>query len=492
MILSLIRNQIKEAVRSSFKKHNMVANIFMVIIYGLVALNFLIFGLAIKEVLVEFAPGEDHIKIFSSFMLLYFLSELLIRVFMQKVHGFRVIPYLHLPIKRSFIKNYLLAKPFWSPFNFTPFLIILPFAARILFSEYGTGSVICWLLFVFCFIQMMNYLNLLVNRLSHIKSYISTIFVGLMLFLLLAETFNFFTLREFSEVLFTFPLKNSWAVLIPFIGMVLLYWLNYIILEERFYLDDLEVKTKNRVASFTNIDFSGRFGETGSYISLELKLLLRNRRPFATLLFGFPVLLYGFLVYGTDTYRDSYLMNIYWGIFMVSLFMIFYGQFLFGWESSYFDAVLGKNINLRKYLQAKFYLLAAFCTISFLLTLPYGLFDAGIWFINFSVYLFSIGISSYGIIFMGTYARKRIDIRAGLMSMQGKGAMQFIFIIPILLFPILIALPIEMFYGEFTSTIFLGIMGVAGLILNKTIMDILYKQFKNQKYKIAEAFREAE
>ncbi|MFA8342207.1 MAG: DUF5687 family protein [Rhodothermaceae bacterium] len=492
MILSLVKNQLKEAIRSSFRKHSIAANIFMVIVYGLVSLNFLAVGLTIQTILNDLAPGEDHIKLFNGFVLLYFLTELLIRFFVQKVHGFRVIPYLHLPVKRSLIKNYLLVKPFWSPFNFTPFLTVLPFAVMVLTKSYSASDIFCWLGFIFFFIQMINYLNLLVNRLALIRSVISIVFVVLLLFLLSAEALEFFSLREFSAAFFTLPLENHFAIFIPFGGAILFYGLNYILLENRFYLDDLKVKAGKGLARFTNIDFSSRFGELGSYISLELKLLLRNKRPASTLLFGFPVLLYGFLAYGTETYKDSYYMNIYWGVFLVSMFMIFYGQFIFGWESSYFDAVLGKNINIRKYIQAKFYLLAAFCTVSFLFTLPYGFFDANIWLINTNVYLFSIGVSSYAMIFMGTYARKRIDIQAGLMSMQGKGAMQFVFIIPLLVAPILLALPINLFYGEFASSLFLGFLGLAGLILNKTIMDFLYRQFITQKYKMAEAFREAE
>lgn len=492
MILSLIKNQIKEFLRSSFKKQSIAANVFILILYGLIAINFLVAGLAIDKVLTAVAPDKNPVDLFNGFILFYFLSDLLIRFFIQKVHGFNIIPYLHLPIKRNLIKNYLLLKPFWSLFNLTPFLIVLPFAFRILAEDYEGLTVFSWLVFLFFFIQLINYLNLLINRLALIRPLVSLIYVGILALLLSAGIFEVLGITEFSATFFSLPLQNELTVFMPLAGALVLYGLNYNLLQKRFYLDDLKIKSKSVLTKFSNIDFSKNFGELGNYISLEIKLLLRNKRPASTLLFGLPVLLYGFIAYGTEAYKNSYFMNIYWGVFLVSLFMIFYGQFLFGWESSYFDAVLGKNIDLKKYIKAKFYLLSGLCSISFLLTLPYGFFDPNIMFINLNVYLFSIGVSSYLMLFLGTYSRKRIDIQAGLMSMQGKGAMQFLFILPVLLIPILISWPVKVFYNEFWACISLGFLGVTGLVLNKYIMNFLYGQFISQKYKLAEAFREAE
>lgn len=492
MIISLIKNQIRETTRSSFWKRNVVANIFIFALYAVLALNFLIIGLLIDKVLIEIAPGEDHIYLFNSVILIYFGSELLIRFFVQKVHAFKIIPYLYLPIKRSYIKNYLLAKPFFSLFNFTQFLIAIPFALKILSIQYSSAQIFSWLIFLFFFIQMINYLNLLVNRLALRRTYYSFLYICIILVLSSSAIFNIMDIKGVSANIFMFPLTEPMAFLFPLIGVVIFYCLNYFFLTDRFYLDDLQESTKSNLSRYSNIDFSKKFGEVGSYISLEVKLLLRNKRPSSTLLFGIPFLLIGFMAYGNEAYTDSYFFSIYWGVLLVGCFMLFYGQFLFAWESSYFDAIIGKNINLKKYLQAKFYLLVSLCSVSFLLTLPYAYFGLNVFIANVNVYLFSIGVSSYFYIFLGTYSRKRVDIQASLMSMQGKGAAQFISILPVLLAPILISLPVKFLFNDYMGYLFLGTLGIIGLILNKQIINILYKQFNSQKYKLAEAFRESE
>lgn len=492
MILELIKIQWKETSRSSFWKKDLLSNIFIFILYLIIALNFLAFGLAIKLILDQVAPGENHILLFNSYIIVYFASELLVRFFIQKVHSFKIIPFLYLPVRSSLIKNYLLIKPFWSPFNFTPFLVALPFAIIILPGKYNSAEILFWLINMFFFIQLINYLNLFMNRLAMIKPYFSVMYVGVLLLLTSSGILDFLSVREFAGGFFLSPLENPLMIMFPFVGALMFYLFNYILVNERFYLEDLETKPKSSLSRFSNINLAAKFGEVGAYISLELKLLLRNKRPSSSIIFAFPVLLFGFIAYGNEAYKDSYFFSVYFGVFLVSLFMIFYGQFLFGWESSYFDAILGKNINLRKYLQAKYYLLVGMCTISFFLTLPYSLYGIKILFANFNIYLFSIGVSSYFMILLGTYSRKRIDIQVGLMSMQGKGATQFIVVLPILLVPILISIPIEIFYDDYYAYSFLGFLGVLGMVFNKSIMNFLYRQFLSQKYKLAEAFREAE
>ena len=119
MFLVLFKNQIKDATRSSFWKKNIISNVFVFILYAILALNFFVLGLVIDKVLIQVAPGENHIVFFNGLLLLYFSSELVIRFFIQKVHAFKIIPYLYLPVKRSLIKHFLLVKPFFSLFNFT-------------------------------------------------------------------------------------------------------------------------------------------------------------------------------------------------------------------------------------------------------------------------------------------------------------------------------------------------------------------------------------
>jgi len=137
------------------------------------------------------------------------------------------------------------------------------------------------------------------------------------------------------------------------------------------------VTSSSRLPSATRADaLADRFGTVGALVTLELKLLWRNKRPkYMTLLSLF------FMAYGliglprrNGTFSDSIGVMIGVGIFLTGAFMINYGQFLISWESAYFDRIMSGKIDLNDYILAKSTLLSIGCTACFLITMPYGYF----------------------------------------------------------------------------------------------------------------------
>jgi hypothetical protein len=208
------------------------------------------------------------------------------------------------------------------------------------------------------------------------------------------------------------------------------------------------------------------------------------------LILSLVFLLYGFIFYTEENLGNNFIL-ILTGVIMTSMFAINYGQLSFSWESSYFDNYLSRQISPFNYIKSK-YLIFAFSSISgYIITLPYILIDYKIGLINTAVMLYSIGISSVILLYFSTYNSSRIDLdKNQFMNYQGTGANQFLMVIPIMVFPILISLAFKYFgfpqYGFYA----LGIIGIIGIVFSKYLIQIVANQYVKRKYQLARNFRQ--
>jgi len=177
------------------------------------------------------------------------------------------------------------------------------------------------------------------------------------------------------------------------------------------------------------------------------------------------------------------------GIIIVGMFLIAYGQFILGWESSYFDSILSNPVDYKNYFNAKLYIMLIVGILFYIATLGYGYFGIRILLTNTAVFLYNIGVNTYVLFFMACLNRKRLDLDASIMSTQGKGAGQYLTIVPTLLIPTVIFVPFAITDNTMIGLAVLAGLGVIGLIFQKPIMKLIIAWFYKNKYKLATAFR---
>ena len=95
------------------------------------------------------------------------------------------------------------------------------------------------------------------------------------------------------------------------------------------------------------------------------------------------------------------------------------------------------------------------------------------------------------LLLFGTFNRKRIDLSKGsAMNYQGTSASQFLIMIPLMVFPILLHWPFRSLGIPNIGLVVIGGLGVVGLLSHRYILRILVQQFEKQKYKMAQGFRQ--
>lgn len=495
MISLLLSHQWKEAKRSSVWQKNLAINLVLGFFMLIMLLYVVLLSLFLDKIIEELWPSLNPLEAVNSSLLFYFLIDLAMRFFLQELPVLSVQPYLHLPIKKGRLVHFVLWKSITSLFNFLPLLLFIPFAVKVLPDVYGVAGTWAWVAGLFLLTLVNNFLTLYFKRQMVEKPLVSFGFLLAVIALAVADYLGYISVGAASGAFFNALGAAPVWITIPLVLLVLVYLLNYRFLVAHTYPEEMRIRKQSKVGDSAEIGFLQRFGELGSLIGLELKLIMRHKRPKSTTMMSIFFLAYGFIFYSNPSYEGGFIMFIFPGIFMTGFMMMSYGQFVPGWQSAHFDALLTKRLSPYTFYLSKFWMFVPACTIAYLVTLLYGLMPnigGKIMAINTACFLYNIGVNTFVILFMSTYNKKRIDLsKSASFNWQGVGASQFIMMLPTLVLPILIYLPFGLMDQPWWGIAAIGLAGLLGFIFHKQLMGLVVKRFQREKYKIAAGFRQA-
>jgi hypothetical protein len=488
MIKHFLKLEWKQFFRSSYWQKSIALNILL----GFLALYFIVvflaLGISIYPLLKDQFPESDPLLLVNGALFYWFLGDLSIRFFLQKLPVMNIKPLLILPIKRSKILNYVLGKSAISFFNFLPLFAIIPFGVILIFEDYNTTTAIVWMLLMYIFTLIINFLNFIIEAKSA-ETELS--FLPLIVLTSILFGLNYFEIVEFTTLLSNGVhaiTKNPILLSIPLIILGVLYYINYILLKTKLYVDG-SLKAKADVAVTTDLAWTRRFGDIAPFLQLDLKLLWRNKRPRSSIFILVIGLLYGLFFYPNPIYKDWIPMFVFVGIFVTGIFMINFGQFIPAWDSGYYKLLMSQNIKYKQYLNSKFSLMLISAIIMFVLSIPYVYFGWKILAIHFAAMVYNIGINSHVLLLGGSFNRKKIDLtQRAAFNYQGTGAVQWLIGFPLLLIPILIFYVPYKFINFEAGIATLIILGIIGIVFHQKLMNFITKKYINSKYKMISAF----
>lgn len=490
MINWIVQHQRKSLVRSPAYGNNRAVNIFLIILLMIMLLYMLAAGFVIDKIIENTFPDRGVIEVFNSFILYYFLGDLFMRFYLQDVPAMEIRPYLLLPIKKSYIIHFMLTKSVLTFFNLIPLFLSLPFALKQILPSYGTMNTVLWLLSIYLIVFCNSFITVYLKKRLSEKPLIPIIFSLLLLGIGGLNYFNIFSLDSISSSLFNSVSNGPVLPIILLCLLVGIYLLDFDLLRGSLHLESLEKSKKEKVYSGDQLLFLNKFGTIGELMALEIKLILRNKRPKSLLTMSFFFLFYGLIFYGNETHMEGFIMLIFVGIFVTGSMVLNYGQFSFSWESSYFDFMLTKRINLEEYITAKYYLFAISIMASFIITIPYAFFGWKIILINLACAVFNIGVNSLSMFYFVGKNPKRIDIsKSTVFNYEGVGAAQFVMIIPIIVAPILIYWLVSLIAGSWGGIAAIALIGVLSMLFRTSLIKLFVQRFLNNKYSVSSSLR---
>ncbi|MBP8067599.1 MAG: hypothetical protein KAY27_03460 [Pedobacter sp.] len=490
MLSTFLSHQWKDFWRSRNRGGSIAAQILL----GLFMLYFLVLAVAIgfgmKFFIEKVFPGANTITIFNGFILYYFLFDLAIRTQAQELPTLSIVPYLHLNISKKTIVNFLNIKSLFTVFNFLPLFVFIPFSVMKIGSTLGFLTSAMYILSIIALTVFNNYLVLYLKRRAISNIAYFAVGIGIITALAALDYYKIISVRDASNFVFVKIAALPFLALIFPIAALLIYKLNSNFLKINLYTEELSAKNEKKGS--TDYAFLNRFGKVGELAALELKLILRHKRPRSTAMMSIFFLAYGFIFYREELIvKDAFGGMLFAAIFVTSSSLLFYGQFMFAWQSTHFDGLLANKVDFKNFIKAKFLLFNIATTVVALISAFYGFISLKLILLHLAAYLYTIGFGTVIVLYFATLNYKRLDItKSASFNWQGVGASQFVLTIPYIAIPLLIYMPFGIMNKPYIGLAVLGSFGFIMLLMRNFWINYITKRFIEKRYKIAEGFRE--
>jgi hypothetical protein len=488
MIKHFLNLEWKQYFRSSYWQKSLALNILLVFFALYFIVLFLFLGFGLLFILKKVYPEQDPFVVANGFLFYWFIADLMMRFFLQKLPVMSVKPLLTLPIKRSTIVHFVLGKSALSFFNFLPLFAIIPFSIMLMGQGYESAQIIPWMFALIISVLVINFLNFIIEALS---SKIDLPFLPILVVvgvLYGLEYFGIFSMTSLVGNAFIAISNNPVLIVVPIVLLVICYVFNFRILREKLFLDS-SLKSKVTEVKAADLSWTKRFGDIAPFMQLDLKLIWRNKRTKSSAFIMIIGLLYGLFFYTQPIYRDSLYAASFVGIFSTGIFLISFGQFIPAWDSGYYKMLMSQNIKYEQYLRSKFVLMMLSVVIMFVLGIPYIYFGWKILVMHFAAAVYNIGVNSHIMLYGGSFNRKKIDLnQRAAFNYQGTGAVQWIIGLPIMLIPLILFTLGNYFIGFEAGVAILILIGVTGIIFHKKLMKFITKRYLDSKYKMIDAF----
>lgn len=480
----------KSFVRNERWRRNFLARIFY-IFFGLnVSFLFLSYGYDFSSSLA--IEGGEAAGKFHQWILWYLFADYLMRCFVQSVPSLEVKPYLRLRIRRKKLANNLIVRSCFTLFNILPLFLIIPFAVMVLAPSQGTAAALLFIAGSALLLMLNNMLALMTGMLIRINRLNWIIPLGIVA---VAALLNSLTgmVNELSRSLGESLTEGQLLTFAATAGLIVFtIRIIYRLLHSYLLVDRSASQTNMRAAG---VSFTGRFnrlGDAGRYMSLEISMILRNKRPRNTMLLVPFFMIYAIVYFIFNNSIQEGFFTILLANMLIGLGSMSYAQYIFSWESTYFDGIMARKNDFTDYVKAKYYLQVLITLITFLpLAVVIAISGRINMFLLTALLLFNLGPNSFIVMLLALLNDARVDLDAGtFLNYQGMKGSQFVMTLLFVLIPVLIFVLIWRMANETIAIIILASLGIIFIASsNWWLGKYIATAFLSRKYKSLEGYR---
>ena len=492
MIIKFILLEWKQFFRSTYWRRSLGMNIFLGLMALYLLLSFLSLGVALFYLLKEQFPEKDPLQIVNSYLVYWWLGDLIVRYMTQKLPTASVSPFMLLPIKKKKVIHYIMSKSVFSFWVFLPLMFFIPFAVVLWINHYNHTMVLSWLAFVTGLVLVNNYLNYLINKDQKIFVILLIILLGLGGL----DYFNLVPVRDYFAQILSHLQSMPWLAIMPYLLWFVLYKLVYQNIKKHLYFDE-GLQNKIQTARTGHFSFVKSFGELGMYLDNDIKLILRNKRTkgFAYGIIFIPLfgLIYTLGLSGNST--ENHLLDQFFfpAFYMTGFFSFSYGIYIPSWDSAHYPFLMSQKVNINKYLESKWWLMTAFNFAVFILTIPYVYYGWQLGALLFSAVMINIGYVNLIVLWNGAFNTKRIDLsQKATFNTQGISGRNIVIAMLVMIVPMLIAILSSKLISFKASILIVSLFGLTGIILKNYLIDKIAQLYIKQKYRTLHGFKQQE
>ncbi len=419
-----------------------------------------------------------------------------VRFSIQQTPAQMIKPYVLLPIRRYACINAFVIRSVFSSGNLVWFAMLIPYGIMsIVFSHGLVVTIETMFLFLFLFMansQWYAIVRTLVNDtmwywLLPILVYIAVFSPSLILhpgdF---GQTFDFY-----AQMGTRLSNGDATVVLVAAVILLSMAFANRNIQYAHVMQELGKSSTSSSPHSTLHFSFLEKYGETGQYIQLETKLLLRNKNPRKTFVFATVVIaIFSMATTFSDIYDNTFMTH-----FLCIYNFLIYGVMLLARimcnEGNYMDCLMTRKENILTLLRAKYITYAILLVIPFLLTLP-AVF-AGKWsfLMLLSFMVFTMGFQYFVLFQMAIYNKQTTPLNTKFISKSNieNNYMQLVAELANFAIPMIMVSILQTFLSETWTYITMMVIGLSFVATHNLWLRNIYVRLMKRRYANMESFR---
>ena len=502
-LFSLLRRHARlDFRRSPAYEQSMVAKVMMVLGAGVMVLYMLFAGTMIGTIAVD-EPGLV-VVLLPAFLL---QLDFLLRFMVQKTPAMLLKPYLLLPLPRRAVVETFLLTSLTGGYNWTWLALLLPYSF-ITFCGGATATVVLTVLTGSMALILANSQFYLLVR--------TLIGRSLLWWLLPAGVYGSLTglfllaalkpadlpplvagglapmadvTADFLDTLLQLA-ATPWLLPATAALLAALLWVNRTT-QMRFAYEEIarQEKGDNRLKSVSQFAFLEHFGQTGEYLKLELKSIMRNKaiRSRVTMSLALIVMLTLIIAY-TDIYDGRMMLN-FWCFYCFSIYGMTTLVKIMSPEGNYIDLLLTHRENILRLLRAKYYFHVAILVVPLLLMAP-AIIEGKFSLLMVAAYMMlSSGVLYFLLFQLAVYNRQTLPLNDKITGKNNvETGLQLAIELAAMFLPLLLVAILILLFDEDTAYWVLLAMGVAFTATHPLWLRSIYARMMARKYENLEGF----
>lgn len=436
----------------------MVSAVLSVFSFTHILLVFTFIGLAIPKTI-----SNEFLNYFIS---AYIVLDVMLRLFFQRIK-LETLNFNSLVFHRSSLVHFTLMVNSINIFSLIPIMLFVP----VLFvkTQNPTLYIALLLMIVLC----LNWMILFI----HISNspFLRPLVIGVSIVLLPLITHVPINFIEVIGVT-----SNDFVIIIGLIVTLFVYAIVFCYSKQKFLILKGSNLTKSKI-TIGKIDFFQHL------LDLDIKLILRNKRPLTYTLSSISLLILLGITLDNDPNSIGIVDFVIFSYLSIIIFLQ-YGQYLFSWESGYFGFIL-HNIYTDNYISTKFKLFDFLMVLNGICLIPIVMWQGSNYY-YFGIWLFQLGSLPMLVILISLRNTKPIKLNKGaFMNYEGTTLNTFILLFFCSLLPLLIYFP---FYlgGQVVEGVYvLGFIGFILLFFRKKQIAFVKNIFETRKHLMYKGFR---
>lgn len=480
----------KEFVRNPQFVGNLLATILVGINYLSLSFFFLLGGIFLPMILAKQLDDSSTniIPLICSYLLYYFVFELIARYIFQKFNYLNIKPLLlsNLP-KKKIVKQMLLQSTL-SIYTLLSTLFFVPLFINLLITQPDKLKVLSLAIACFLLVQINNYINFLINK----NNVVFGIMASVLIFGGLANYNGWIDISALSQnIFYPFYQYIGLSLILAVILWVLYQWSVKTILHN-LYLDKGVMAQAEKVNNL-NVSWLNNFGKMGTFLQLDVKMLTRNKRSKSAMIGSFLFIFYGLLFFGGfSSFGESKAMHMFAAVFVSGGFVFMFGNYIPSWDSSYYPFMMTQNVTYKDYLQAKWMLMVFATIICALVGSFYIYFGWDIYLMVVCAAIFNMGVNSYLVMLSGAYIKTPIDLTTNKNLMGDKSAFNvrsMLLSLPKLLLPMALYAIGAALHSSWMGSLLVALAGILGFAFKDYFFNQIQKVYQKEKHSTLQAYK---